>query len=131
MDTSAELGANVVGLAGRALGFQVRDAVGAIGELEDQVEGASDVAFEAIDHQLTADGGDGVPDGVLQHRGDEGGEIGVGLRSQVHRGRPGTRRVPAMVDEVLQRQVCGVAAFFPDVALGHDLLQLLGRLGHC
>lgn len=129
VDTSAQLGLDVVGLAARAKGLEVRDAVGAVGELENQVKGSGHVALEAIDHQLRANGRDGVPDGVLQHRVDEDGIGGVLLRTRIQRALPSSRRVPAMVDKVFQRLVGGVAPCFPEMALGHDLLQLLGGFG--
>lgn len=129
VDTSAKLGLDVVGPTSRAKGFEVSYAVGAVGELEDQVKRSGHVAFEAIDHQLRANGRDGIPDGVFQHRVDEGAVGGIVLRSQIQRVLPGTRRVPAMVDEVFQRLMDGVAPCFPEMALGHDLLQLLGGFG--
>lgn len=62
VDTSTELGFGVVGLAfGSALGFEVSDAIGAVFKAEDQISGTSHVAFEAVSHDLTTDGGNAIP----------------------------------------------------------------------
>ena len=52
VNASSKLWAYVVGLTGRAKGFQVSNAVGAIWELKDEVKGARHVALKAVDHQL-------------------------------------------------------------------------------
>ena len=129
MDTSAELGLDVVRLTGRAKCLEVSNAKGLIREPKDEVKGAGDVSAQAIDHQLRANGGDGFPDGVLDHWIDVGAEGFVFIRSRLRRGLPSSRRVPAMIDEVLQSLVSGVAPVFPEVAFGHDLLDLVRGLG--
>lgn len=131
MDTSAELGADVIGLpAGTGLGLEVGQAVGTICEAEDQIEGAGHVALEAVGLDFRADGRDALPKRVADQRVDPVGIGRVVIRSRTDRGRPGTRRVPAVVDEVFQRLVDGVAPRFPGVLGGHDLAHLLWGLGH-
>ena len=62
-DAGAELWACVVGSrAFGALGFEIGDAVGAIGKADDEVSSAGHVAAQAVGHDFSADHADAIPE---------------------------------------------------------------------
>lgn len=126
-DAGTELGAGVVGGGGFAvLGFEISDAVGAVREAQHQISGAGHVAAQAVGHHLGTDHGDPIPQLVAEQRLDPRAVVTMGRWRKVG----GWVRVEALVGHHLQGLVDRVAAWFPNVAAGHDRLHLGWRLGY-
>lgn len=126
LDACTELRPGVIGgCRFAALGFEISDAVGAVWELEDEISGAGNVAAEAVGHEFRADHRDPIPEGM--------GQDGVDPIAVLTRGRWREVRwwvgVEALVHHHFEGEVSEFPAWFPDVLLGHDLVDLFWGLG--
>ena len=131
-----QLGLGVVAAADRREGLEVEHPMAAVVETQHQIGGAGDIRLPAGEHQLTADHLDVVPEGLGEERlqpgavGQEGALGHEGLTDPEVGGPVGGRRRPAMEAVVLEGGMAGVAAGFPDGAMGLDPAEGVGVLEH-